>query len=148
MKRRLQANTIAPCESVSRRMKNTRDHNDGERTVRSILFRRGMRFRVNMTIPNLRTRPDITFPRLKVAIYLDGCFWHGCPDHGTMPTANREYWAQKIAENAARDRRVSDRLQTAGWNVLRLWVHNPPDKIADRIQAFVASLTPESCSAE
>lgn len=137
MKSTSQAELRSKRESVSLRMKNTRAQNDGERAVRSILFRRGVRFRVNMALPSLRTRPDLTFPRLKVAVYLDGCFWHGCPDHATTPGTNQRYWTQKLLENVERDRRIVERLRLAGWKVLRLWVHEPAEAIADKIQSFV-----------
>lgn len=67
--------------------------------------------------------PDFVFPKLKLAVFVDGCFWHGCPEHGTTPVANREFWAAKITRNRERDREVNRELKRRGWRVLRLWEH-------------------------
>lgn len=67
--------------------------------------------------------PDIVFPKLKLAVFVDGCFWHGCPEHGTMPATNRGFWETKITRNRARDREVNRELKKRGWRVLRLWEH-------------------------
>ncbi|MDP9383883.1 MAG: very short patch repair endonuclease [Actinomycetota bacterium] len=108
-----------------------------EVTVRSGLHRSGLRFRkgLRVTTGTLSVRPDVVFPRARVAVFLDGCFWHGCPDHGTQPRANATYWSQKLARNAARDQRVVDELEGAGWVVLRFWEH----ELAERIVAEVVS---------
>jgi DNA mismatch endonuclease (patch repair protein) len=66
-------------------------------------------------------RPDFVFPRERVAVFVDGCFWHGCPRHATMPAGNRAFWQAKLARNAARDREVTRALRKAGWAVLRIW---------------------------
>jgi DNA mismatch endonuclease (patch repair protein) len=68
-------------------------------------------------------RPDFVFPRLRLAVFVDGCFWHGCPRHATKPKNNRAFWRRKLAANKARDRLVSRTLRRAGWRVLRIWEH-------------------------
>jgi DNA mismatch endonuclease (patch repair protein) len=95
-----------------------------ELRLRSELHRRGLRFRVDMApLPGLRRRADVVFTRAKVAVFVDGCFWHGCPRHMTWPVANAEWWRAKIDQNAARDRDTDRRLSEAGWTVLRFWEH-------------------------
>lgn len=84
-------------------------------------------------IVGLRTRADIVFTKQHIAIYLDECFWHGCPDHGSTPTANADYWLPKLDRNRARDRDVTRRLQDADWTVLRFWEHEPVDSIIETI---------------
>jgi DNA mismatch endonuclease (patch repair protein) len=96
-----------------------------ERRLRSYLHRQGFRFRVHFEVRanGVRVRPDIVFPRSRLAVMVDGCFWHACPAHGTRPTSNREYWNLKLARNLARDRRVDTALNEEGWFVLRIWEH-------------------------
>jgi DNA mismatch endonuclease (patch repair protein) len=101
--------------------------------LRSLLHRQGLRFRVDLPIAAPGGRPiraDVAFTRLKVAVFVDGCFWHGCPEHGTRPQANASYWAAKLARNAERDRRDVERLEAAGWTVVRLWEHESVDVAA------------------
>lgn len=105
-----------------------------ELAVRSELHKRGLRFYVDRPpLPSLRRRADIVFPRRRLAIYIDGCFWHGCPVHGTWPKANAEWWRAKIEANRARDRDTDRRLDEAGWQALRAWEHESPSEIADRV---------------
>jgi DNA mismatch endonuclease (patch repair protein) len=73
---------------------------------------------------NVFGKPDFVFPKLKLAVFVDGCFWHGCPRHGTKPKQNASFWARKLAANKARDRLVTRRLRAAGWRVVRLWEHD------------------------
>jgi DNA mismatch endonuclease, patch repair protein len=80
----------------------------------------------------------VVFTRAKLAVFVDGCWWHGCPAHGQLPTANRDWWAAKIARNAARDRRNDSALREAGWRVMRVWEHEDPSKAADRIARELA----------
>jgi DNA mismatch endonuclease (patch repair protein) len=102
--------------------------------VRSELHRRGLRYRVDRApIPGLRRRADIVFPRRRVAVFIDGCFWHGCPDHGTWPKANADWWRAKIEANRTRDRDTDQRLASAGWTVVRAWDHEDAILVADRI---------------
>lgn len=107
-----------------------------ELQIRSILHRRGLRFYVDKSIrTNGRSvRPDIVFPRLKVAVFIDGCFWHGCPEHGRRPRSNTEYWRWKLEQNHDRDARVTTALQIGGWDVLRIWEHVPPEEASDQIE--------------
>jgi len=105
-----------------------------ELAARSELHRRGLRFYIDRApLPSLRRRADILFPRRRVAVYIDGCFWHGCPEHGTWPKANAEWWRAKIETNRARDCDTDRRLQEAGWTVVRAWEHESPMVIADRV---------------
>lgn len=116
---------------------NRRRDTTPERALRSELHRRGRRFRVDFPIPaaDRRIRPDIVFTGARLVVFVDGCFWHGCPQHGTHPKANAAYWAPKLAENAERDARTNRALEDAGWRVLRIWEHVPPDAAAAEIES-------------
>jgi DNA mismatch endonuclease, patch repair protein len=119
---------------------NRRRDTSPEKAIRSLLHRMGLRFRVDypVRVPGARAiRPDIVFPKQRVAVFVDGCFWHGCPEHGTTPRTNAEYWVPKIRENQARDRRNAASLEAAGWTALRLWTHDTPEQAADRIARIV-----------
>jgi DNA mismatch endonuclease (patch repair protein) len=110
-----------------------------ELLVRRALHARGMRFRVDLRPePALRTRADIVFTRRRIAVYIDGCFWHGCPVHGTTPKSNVDYWAPKLARNIERDAESTLALEALGWTVLRFWSHEPVDAVVARISAHVA----------
>jgi DNA mismatch endonuclease (patch repair protein) len=85
----------------------------------------------------LRRRADIVFSRLKIAVFIDGCFWHGCPEHFRMPRANHQYWSTKIGRNRQRDVDTTTRLQEAGWSVLRFWEHEPIDQIVESVTIAV-----------
>ncbi len=105
-----------------------------ELALRSALHRRGLRYRVNARpASSLSRRADIVFRRQKVAIFVDGCFWHGCPEHGTSPRTNSGYWRAKIARNIERDRQTDVELASAGWAVVRVWEHEAPEEAAGRI---------------
>ncbi len=116
-----------------------------ELAVRRRLHRRGLRYRVDAApIPALRRRADIVFAKARVAVFVDGCFWHGCPEHGRKSfNHNTAYWPTKIAANMARDRDTDARLREAGWTVLRFWEHQDADIIAkdiiDVLQALQSS---------
>lgn len=102
-----------------------------ERALRSTLHQAGMRFRVDLPLPfDRRRRADIVFTRIGLYVFVDGCFWHGCPDHFVMPKTRREFWAAKVEGNRARDRDTDERLQDAGLSVVRIWEHSPPDEAA------------------
>jgi DNA mismatch endonuclease (patch repair protein) len=79
-------------------------------------------------------RPDIVFTRARLAIFVDGCFWHCCPQHGNVPRTNTDYWRPKLARNVTRDRVVSEALEAAGWRVLRAWEHEQTEHVADRVE--------------
>ena len=109
-----------------------------EIALRRELHARGLRFRVDRAVlDDRRRRVDIVFGPARVAILVDGCFWHGCPEHGTAPKANALYWREKIATNQRRDRDTDLRLIEAGWTVVRVWEHESPLAAADRIEAIV-----------
>jgi DNA mismatch endonuclease (patch repair protein) len=105
-----------------------------ERDLRSAVHALGLRYRVSMCpLPNIRRTADLAFTRHKVAVFLDGCFWHGCPDHHTVAVTNAEFWATKVETNRARDRDTDRRLAEAGWTVIRVWEHEDASVAAQRI---------------
>lgn len=109
--------------------------------VRSAVHRLGLRFRKDYRIRvggprGIRT--DLAFPRLRVAVFVDGCFWHGCPEHGRIPSTNRSYWNDKLLGNVERDARNRLTLEEAGWAVVRVWEHDDVDAAAAAIHQAVA----------
>ena len=123
---------------VERRMKSQpRRDTAPERALRSELWRRGLRYRVDLKVIGRRRRVDIVFTRAKVAVFVDGCFWHSCPLHATAPKANREWWQEKLAANVERDRTTDEALTAEGWHVMRVWEHEPVEMAAGRIEAAV-----------
>lgn len=111
-----------------------------ELALRSELHRRGLRFRVDRTpVPEVRSRADIVLRPARVAVYVDGCFWHSCPEHGTSPKANAGFWRTKLARNRERDAETDRLLEEHGWAVVRVWEHEDPRKAADRIERLVRS---------
>lgn len=111
-----------------------------EKDLRSRLHRSGLRFRKHAApLEGLRCRPDVVFTKRRIAVFVDGCFWHACPHHGSAPKANREWWRNKLDANVARDRRNDAALRQAGWTVLRFWTHQPVEKMADAIQQAVTA---------
>ena len=105
-----------------------------ELLVRRSLHARGLRFRVDLRPePAVRTRADIVFTRRRIAVYIDGCFWHGCPTHGTSPKSHSEYWTPKLARNIERDLESTAALEALGWLVLRFWSHEPVAEVVGRI---------------
>jgi len=109
-----------------------------EIALRSALHRRGLRFFKNRRpLPDVRCRADIVFPGARVAVFVDGCFWHRCPVHGVSPTANRAYWHAKLDRNVARDRRNDGVLAEAGWRVVRVWEHDDPHRAAEHIEKLI-----------
>jgi DNA mismatch endonuclease (patch repair protein) len=126
---------------VSKRMRaNPRRDTKPEVLVRSALQRTGLRFRKDLPIrlPERIVRPDIVFTRAKLAVFVDGCFWHRCPEHGNMPRANSYYWRPKLERNVERDEEVNVALREAGWHVLRAWEHEHPASTARRIEAALS----------
>jgi DNA mismatch endonuclease (patch repair protein) len=111
-----------------------------ELAIRSRLHRLGLRFRVHKApLGSLNRRADIVFPRQRVAAFVDGCFWHGCPEHGSWPAANATWWRAKIERNRARDTETDRLLTQAGWMVMRIWEHDDPDEAATQVAAAVRS---------
>ncbi len=97
--------------------------------VRRALHRLGLRYRVNYR--GLPGTPDIAFTRARIALFVDGCFWHMCPEHGVLPKANREWWSDKLLANVERDRRKDDELAAMGWLPVHIWEHDDPDAGAE-----------------
>lgn len=121
---------------------NRRRDSRAEVELRRLLHARGRRYRVDhpIRVPGRRPmRPDIVFTRARIAVFVDGCFWHGCPTHATSPRANASYWAAKIELNQRRDREQAAALEANGWRVVRIWEHESPSTAADRIEALLAS---------
>ncbi|MFI9104856.1 very short patch repair endonuclease [Streptomyces fildesensis] len=109
-----------------------------ELLVRRLLHAAGLRCRVEHPVPGMaRRRIDVAFTSVEVAVLIDGCFWHGCPDHAKQPKSNAEWWRQKLARNMARDAETTEHLAATGWKVLRFWEHEAPDDVALRIAATV-----------
>ncbi|CAM3022757.1 very short patch repair endonuclease [Prescottella defluvii] len=127
-----------PATSARMRAQRRRD-TAPEIALRRELHRRGARFFVDRApLPGLRRRADLVFPRRRIAVYVDGCFWHRCPQHATAPKNNAQWWADKLAANVIRDRDTDARLAAAGWTVVRIWEHEDPANAADRVQAALA----------
>lgn len=106
--------------------------------LRRALFARGLRYRLDRApIRGMRRRADIVFGPAKVAVYVDGCFWHSCPEHATVPKNNREWWIAKLAANVARDRDTDRQLSEAGWRVIRVWEHEDMEAAAGRVMRAV-----------
>jgi DNA mismatch endonuclease, patch repair protein len=110
----------------------------GEMALRRELHRRGLRYRLHAALPGItRARPDIVFVGARVAVFIDGCFWHSCPEHATFPQANAGWWEAKLAANVERDRRHDAELESRGWKVARVWEHERPVEAADRVESAV-----------
>jgi DNA mismatch endonuclease, patch repair protein len=118
---------------------NRRTDTKPELALRAALHARGYRYRkdLRLDLPLRRVRPDIAFTRRRVAVFVDGCFWHACPDHGSKPKNNEWYWSPKLAKNVERDRAADAALTQAGWTVVRLWEHVPLD---DAVAAVVTAV--------
>lgn len=116
-------------------MQNTRRRDTpAELALRRELHRRGFRYRVDFRpVQELRRRADIVFQHEKVAVFCDGCYWHGCPQHGTWPKANGAWWRDKIAANQQRDIDTNSSLESKGWLVIRVWEHEQASDAADRV---------------
>jgi DNA mismatch endonuclease (patch repair protein) len=119
---------------------NRRRDTSPEIALRSELHRRGRRFRVDFRVPGsgARRRVDVAFPRLKIAVFVDGCYWHSCPTHGTLPKTNREFWTTKFSRNRQRDRQTDQELERLGWRAVRVWEHESVLEACNRIEAVLA----------
>ena len=135
-----------PSESKRRAMQSQRERNTApELALRRELHRRGLRYFVHRRpVRGLRREADIVFVRAKLAVFVDGCFWHGCPDHGTHPKNNAGWWQAKLNKNRQRDADTGERFRGGGWEVLRLWEHEAVDEAADRVEAAVRQRTVET----
>lgn len=118
---------------------NRRRDTKPEVALRSALHAAGLRFRKDyrLDLGDLRVRPDIAFTRVKVAVFVDGCFWHCCPIHGRQPRRNSNYWAPKLARNVERDRAQDAALSAHGWTVIRIWGHEMTDDAVGRVSQAV-----------
>lgn len=129
--------------STVRGKANRRRDTKVEVAIRSALHRRGLRFRKDHLVRcsnGVRVRVDIAFTRASLAVFVDGCFWHACPDHGTTPARNQGYWLPKLDANVQRDRRVDAALAADGWRVLRLWEHEDVREAAAQVERELSSL--------
>ena len=126
---------------VERRMKAQRRLGTSpELLLRRELHRRGLRYRVGLSVPGMPRRSiDIAFTRAKVAVFVDGCFWHRCPQHSVPVKNNATWWSAKLETNVTRDRETSAALTAAGWLVLRVWEHEDPVAAADRVEGSLKS---------
>lgn len=121
-------------QTAARMSRQARRDTVPELALRRELHRRGLRYRVDHPLPGMpRRRADLLFTRAKVAVFVDGCFWHSCPIHGTRPTNNEEWWAQKLLRNVERDRETDAALEASGWTVLRFWEHAETRSAADAV---------------
>jgi len=136
------ASTLATRE---RMQSQSRRDTGPELALRRALHARGMRYRVDVPpIASLRRRADVVFPRQKIAVFVDGCFWHACPQHSRSAKSNAAFWSEKLARNAARDTETDECLTARGWCVIRVWEHEPPETAAHRIADVVAGRRSEN----
>lgn len=113
-----------------------------ELALRSAVHALGLRYRVAAKpLVGLRRTADLVFPKARVAVFLDGCFWHGCPEHHTVASANAKFWADKVEGNRTRDRDTDSRLLDAGWVSVRVWEHEDPAEAALRVEQAVRGRT-------
>jgi DNA mismatch endonuclease (patch repair protein) len=111
-----------------------------ELALRSLVHAAGLRYRVAAKpLPKMRRTADLVFRPTKVAVFVDGCFWHGCPDHFVLPKTNPGYWRDKIGRNIERDRETDERLEAAGWLVVRFWEHESAQQCAKVVYAAVTA---------
>jgi DNA mismatch endonuclease (patch repair protein) len=123
------------------------EHTEPEMLLRSLLWKRGLRYRLYLRIDGMR--PDLVFKRHKVAVFVDGCFWHGCPDHYAAPRSRGEFWAKKLRDNVMRDAKQTQVLTSKGWRVLRYFAHqvwSHPEAIADDVEEVVHGAKPSQRS--
>jgi DNA mismatch endonuclease (patch repair protein) len=120
---------------------NRRRDTGPEMALRSLLHGAGLRFRTDYRVraSGRSVRVDIAFTRRHLAVFVDGCFWHCCPEHSQIPRSNEVYWRPKLARNVERDREVDDALKMAGWSVLRFWEHTPPEEASRIVDRWLAA---------
>jgi DNA mismatch endonuclease (patch repair protein) len=112
-----------------------------ELAVRQLVHSAGLRYRVHFPpLAGLRRRADLVFTKQRVAVFIDGCFWHGCLEHHHDVATNSQYWSPKLLGNRERDRDTTSKLEAAGWIVLRYWEHQQPAEVADDIERNVRSI--------
>jgi DNA mismatch endonuclease (patch repair protein) len=128
---------------------NRRRDTGPELALRKALFAEGLRYRVDHPIrcdEGRPIRPDIVFTRQRLAVFVDGCFWHGCPEHCVMPKANRLFWRRKLERNIERDRETDRRLEAAGWCVVRVWEHESVAAARESVTAALHGLDSSATS--
>ena len=121
-------------------MSNRRRDTKPELALRRAVHALGLRYRVDVRPDNaIRRHADMVFSRAKVAVFLDGCYWHGCPEHYRQPAQNSDYWSDKVTRNRDRDAQTNLLLTEAGWTVIRVWEHEDLTHAAQRIESIVKS---------
>lgn len=129
----------SPSETSRRMAKVRQSGTKAEMELRREIYRHGLRYRVNVEVLRRPRRvADIVFRNRKIAILVDGCFWHGCPEHATWPKRNQDFWREKIEANRRRDADTNARLRNDGWTVLRVWEHESPVAAARRVMRLVS----------
>ena len=119
---------------VSERMKKQRIYDTKpESEIAKACFAKGLRYRKNVEIPEVKTRGDLVFRKHNLVVFIDGCFWHGCPWHYKTPKTRSEWWDAKTEKNRTRDKRKTKQLRKLGWKVIRIWEHTEPEKAAEKI---------------
>lgn len=138
---------VRPPHASSEGVRKSMQANKGKDTKPELALRRathalGLRYRVSVRpLPKVRRTADMVFTRARVAVFMDGCFWHGCPDHHTRSATNADYWAEKVVRNRARDAETDRLLTEAGWTVIRVWEHENPAEAAIRVSETVRKST-------
>lgn len=113
-------------------------HTDPELRLRRLLWAEGLRYRLHRRVEGLR--PDLVFGRARLAVFIDGCFWHGCPDHYVCPRSREEFWGAKLSGNVARDRKQTLLLEAAGWQVVHVWEHSLYEDASAVVRSIVSAL--------
>ncbi|MEU5156360.1 very short patch repair endonuclease [Glycomyces sp. NPDC021274] len=133
----------ASSEGVRKSMQSNRScDTKPELALRRILHAEGLRYRVaTRPLLNFRRTADLVFTRVKLAVFVDGCFWHGCPDHHTIARTNAEYWSEKVRRNRERDAETTEVLQAAGWTVIRVWEHESVTDAALQVKRVYLELS-------
>jgi DNA mismatch endonuclease (patch repair protein) len=139
---------LSSSPEASRRMAKVRQKGtNAEVALRQEMYRIGLRYRIDYEVLiKPRRVADAAFPGRKIAIFVDGCFWHGCPEHATWPKRNAEFWRQKIEANRQRDTDTNERLRSLGWTVLRFWSHESPTDAAKTVAHMVAMADSKRCA--
>lgn len=134
---------MPPSGRVSAQMRrHPRRDTQPELTLRKALHGSGLRYRVQYPVPGLPRRTiDIAFTKRRLAVFVDGCFWHGCRAHRTIPASNHEWWAEKLARNAMRDAGTDAHLRRAGWSVLRVWEHETLERAVESVNQALRQLS-------
>lgn len=112
-----------------------------EMALRRRLFSAGLRYRVQYRHPQTGTKVDIAFPAARVAVFVDGCFWHGCTTHGSHPKNHADFWEKKIAGNRLRDQRQTEAIRATGWTVIRIWEHTVENDSDDAVETITDALS-------